>query len=298
VLNKFHKALNSFKIINYVLIIHHVNILPDTDNENPWAVQAEPVLPVTNVAETVNYWHEVLGFPTKWMWGEPANIGAVSWNGGAAVQFSLDPTFAAISKGQAVWIRVRNLDSLYALHQQRAKIVTPMRTRPWGYTEYCVEEINGHYIIFTAPSTTAVSQREVAGTQFNIVFRSPSFPEAFNLAKAVGWGDVSEEGYKTQASTAVLSVVAEDANGKAIGVAFLMGDKVNFYYIKDVLVHPDWQRKQVGTLMMRKIMNWLESNARASSVVGLFTGDHLASFYRQFGFIQACGMYRQVKATP
>lgn len=99
-----------------------------------------------------------------------------------------------------------------------------------------------------------------------------------------------------QIKTAVYTVVAEDDDStELMGCAFLMGDHKSFYYIKDVIVHPAWQHKQIGTALMRHIMNWLETNGAESATVGLFTGDHLAPFYRQFGFTQACGMYTSVK---
>lgn len=48
---------------------------------------AEPVLAVRNVAETVTYWHEVLGFPGKWTWGNPPNHGGVSRGTGRSCNF-------------------------------------------------------------------------------------------------------------------------------------------------------------------------------------------------------------------
>ena len=84
------------------------------------------------------------------------------------------------------------------------------------------------------------------------------------------------------------------SDNQLIGIAFLLGDGLHFYYVKDVDVHPAWQRKGVGTAMMNELMRWLERHARPSATVGLFTADHLAPFYRQFGFMQAVGMYKTV----
>jgi len=57
----------------------------------------EPILAVKDVTETVMYWHDVLGFPDKWTWGEPPNHGGVSWNG-VFIQFSQDPNLASVFK--------------------------------------------------------------------------------------------------------------------------------------------------------------------------------------------------------
>ena len=77
----------------------------------------------------------------------------------------------------------------------------------------------------------------------------------------------------------------------------MLGDNKTCYYIKDVIVHPAWQGKRIGTALMQNIMHWLEMNGAENATVGLFTGDNLAPFYRQFGFTQACGMYQAVKRT-
>ena len=79
---------------------------------------AEPILAVNDILETVNYWHDTLGFPDKWTWGEPPNYGGVAWNG-AFIQFNLAPTLAAASKGNAIFIKARELEALYQFHQRK-----------------------------------------------------------------------------------------------------------------------------------------------------------------------------------
>ena len=71
----------------------------------------EPILAVADVVQTVNYWHEVIGFPEKWTWGEPPNYGGVSWHG-VSVQFSQNENLASVSKVNAIFINVKNLEDL------------------------------------------------------------------------------------------------------------------------------------------------------------------------------------------
>src|SRR5688500_14255226 len=120
--------------------------MENREREQPSLSHIEPVLPVRDVGETISYWQKALGFTDKWTWGEPVNHGGVSWHGAAFVQFSLNPELAAISAGHSLWIRTKHLERLYAFHQQHAKVVTPLVTRPWGFAEYTVQEINGYYI--------------------------------------------------------------------------------------------------------------------------------------------------------
>jgi GNAT superfamily N-acetyltransferase len=91
-------------------------------------------------------------------------------------------------------------------------------------------------------------------------------------------------------------VVAEDErSNKIIGSAFLLGDHASFFYVKDVMVHPDWQHKQVGSAMMKELTDWLDDNAPANAFVALIAPESLAPFYKQFDFTPVFGMYRSIK---
>jgi N-acetylglutamate synthase-like GNAT family acetyltransferase len=92
----------------------------------------------------------------------------------------------------------------------------------------------------------------------------------------------------------VFSVVAEDEHGQVVGCALILSDNASFYYIKDVMVHPDWQNKHVGSMLMKTLTDWLDANAPENAYVGLFTTENLASFYKQFEFAPAYGMSRRV----
>src|SRR5947209_15945252 len=144
----------------------------------PILSHAEPVLQVKDIIETISYWHEVLGFPNKWTWGEPPNHGGVHWNG-AFIQFSLNPKLAELSKGNCIWIRVRNIDQLYEFHQKKnVPIVEPLENKPWGLAGYTIEEINGYYVIFASPITDRESSsREIIPSKIKIIGRKPTIEE-------------------------------------------------------------------------------------------------------------------------
>jgi ribosomal protein S18 acetylase RimI-like enzyme len=269
------------------------------DDRRPELLHVEPVLAVRNVSETVQYWLEVLGFSNQWTWGDPPNHGGVSWQGAAFVQFSQNAELAAVSAGHSVWIRVRHIETLYALHREKqAKIVALLEKKPWGMAEYTVEEMNGYFLHFSAPDTEWKQHAEKLPLTVRIIARTPTVTEHHGLAVSVGWSSATgfnPEAAKSLLDSVVFSVVAENIQtGEVVGCALLFGDRSGFYYVKDVMVHPDWQGKRVGTTLMQEITRWTEANAPDGATVGLFTGEHLARFYRQFGFTQACGMYRQI----
>jgi predicted GNAT family N-acyltransferase len=257
---------------------------------------AEPVLAVADVLKTVNFYKEVLRFPDAWTYGEPVNHGGVSWNDSAFIQFSLNVEWANQAHRESVWIRVKNLDVLYDLHtRNKAEIVVPYVKRPWAFAEYTIKDLNGYYLTFAEPINENKPHQSFP-KNVRIESGKPDAEKLTALCEAVGWRPSTDNAMTNQISHALFSVVARDTDSnQIIGCAFLLGDHKTTYYVKDVIVHPDWQAHGIGTSMMKTIMQWLEVNGTESATVGLFTGDHLARFYKQFGFTQACGMYTQVR---
>lgn len=90
------------------------------------------------------------------------------------------------------------------------------------------------------------------------------------------------------------AVVAEDDETNAVvGCVLLLGDDTSFYYIKDMMVHPEYQSKRIGSALIKKLNEWLENNAPDDALVGLYTGPNLAPFYSQFGFKESFGMTKR-----
>lgn len=270
----------------------------ETENVIGSPAHVEPILAVADVVQTIEYWHEVLGFPDKWTWGDPPDYGGVSWHG-TSIQFSQNAKLASASKGNAIFIRVKNLEALYSFHQKKnAIIVEELENKPWGMAGYTVEDINGYYIVFAgAPiRDNKMSSAELPST-IKIIPRSPTVKEYQHLTASVGWSLYSSDEVVTKLLSAPLfAVIAEDpATNKVIGCALLLGDHSSFYYIKDLVVHPDWQSKHVGTALMKELTRWLESNGANNSLVALITGEALASFYKKFGFAPAFSMIKYIE---
>jgi GNAT superfamily N-acetyltransferase/uncharacterized glyoxalase superfamily protein PhnB len=258
----------------------------------------EPILAVKDIKETIEYWHHVLGFPNKWTWGEPPNYGGVNWNS-TSVQFNLAPELAVASKGNAIFIKVKRLEELYQYHQQKnAMIVEPLENKPWGMAGYTVREINGYYIVFAGAIIREEKERsKELPSIVRIVNRIPTIEEYQYLASSVGW-----HLYNDTATTQILlqapifGLVAEDSSdNKVIGCVLLLSDHASFYYVKDLIVHPNWQNRKVGTALMKELNRWLERNATNKALVALITGENLSTFYQQFGFAPAFGMVQYIE---
>ena len=258
----------------------------------------EPILAVKDITETIEYWHHVLGFPNKWTWGEPINYGGVNWNT-ASIQFNLAPELVAVSKDNAIFIRVKKLEELYKYHQQKnAVIVEPLENRPWGMAGYTVKEINGYYIVFAGAIIREKKQSHGGlPSVVKIAARKPTVEEYQHLASSAGWHLYNETSTVQKLLEApIFALVAEDSNtNKTIGCVLLLSDEASFYYIKDLIVHPDWQGKQVGTALMKELTNWLENNGANKALVALSKGENFSPFYQQFDFEPAFGMVHYIE---
>jgi hypothetical protein len=89
--------------------------MSNEESDDLFLSHVEPILTVRDVKETVEYWHEILGFPNKWTWGEPANHGGVTWQG-VFIQFSQRSSLTSVSQGNTIFIRVKNLETFYHFH--------------------------------------------------------------------------------------------------------------------------------------------------------------------------------------
>jgi catechol 2,3-dioxygenase-like lactoylglutathione lyase family enzyme/predicted GNAT family N-acyltransferase len=242
----------------------------------------EPILAVRDVVAATAYWRDVLGFEEVWLWGEPPIHGGANQDG-VALQFGLNPALAERAEGQQIWIRVRNVQATYALHQERgAEIVAPLERKPWGVSEYVVRDPNGYRLRFAGSGS-----EKAAGTlpaEVRIEPRLPTWPEMEALLHAVGWArDNTPATARRVLKAAIFGAVAV-VEGQTVGCAFLTSDNAGFYYVRDVMVHPDWQRRGIGTALMRAVGEHLRTLDDEEALVGLFTGSHLHPFYAQFGF--------------
>jgi GNAT superfamily N-acetyltransferase len=267
-----------------------------TGDNTPILTHVEPILPVTDIIETVNYWSNVLGFSNKWTWGDPVDYGGVNWQG-VFIQFLLAPKLAERSKGNSIFIRVKNLAASYRFHQNKnAEIIEPLENKPWGMAGYTLRDNNGYHIIFAGAPIAEQKTEPVIPETVNIIARTPTVKEYLKLVESVGWARFTNPDLVEKILAApIFAVVAEDpATNHVIGCALVLGDGAGFYYVKDLMVHPGWQKKGVGSMLMKALTSWMDRNAPGVGHAYLFTGENLASFYKQFDFRQAFGMVREI----
>lgn len=118
---------------------------------------------------------------------------------------------------------------------------------------------------------------------YELIERMPTVKELSELRKLVGWGIPDEEALKLGLYNSLYGVCMVIGQ-KIVGTARVVGDRSTCFYIQDVIVNPEHQRKGIGLSMMKKIMNYIEKNACDGAVVGLMSAKGKEQFYQRFGF--------------
>jgi len=112
--------------------------------------QVVPILNVSDVAASLRYYTEVLGFESQWDWGTPPTFGGAC-SGDFSVFFCLN---AQGERGTWLSIFVEDVDALYAELVERGAIIKqPPQNFPWGVREMNVADPDGHRIRFSSDAT-------------------------------------------------------------------------------------------------------------------------------------------------
>jgi N-acetylglutamate synthase-like GNAT family acetyltransferase/uncharacterized glyoxalase superfamily protein PhnB len=242
----------------------------------------EPILAVRDIVAAIAYYRDTLGFPDVWQYGDPPTHAGANRDG-VQIQFSLDPALAESASGSSLWLNVRNVAVLYTEHRRSgAEIIAPLDAKPWGVTEYTVRDLNGYRLRFAGGGVATTADAPRADVRINPT--APTWPELEALIRAVGWDRFTNfETAPHVLSVAKFSVTAVVEN-RVVGCAFVTTDGAGFYYMRDVIVHPDWQRRGVGQALMQTLMGRVRAEVPERSLVGLFTGENLNDFYADAGF--------------
>ncbi len=246
---------------------------------------ATAVLAVADVPKTVAYYKDVLGFPDGWMWGEPPTFGGVGWED-VNIMFCQQPDLASKIEGHQLSIFVSGVDELYERHRRKkATIIHEIGDKPWGLREYTVSDNNGYHLrIGEGSSGKAPEKARTLPAGVRIVSRRPTLAEYRTLIETVGWGRYSNPANARKAIAGPLYMAVAEHRGKAIGAGAVLGDGASFFYIKDLMVLPKWQKKGVGTAIMDALFARLDKHAPNKALITLFTGKNLKGYYERYGF--------------
>lgn len=122
----------------------------------PELKSALPVVFVSNVEATANYFRDKLGFQVDFLHGQPAFYGSVS-RGGARLhlRFVHAPVITAEVRGRekdllSAYLEVGQIKSLYAEYQAAGVMFAQsLKKEPWGASSFSVLDLDGNWICFS-----------------------------------------------------------------------------------------------------------------------------------------------------
>lgn len=138
----------------------------DGDAENPMLLGLRPMLAVTDLARTVRFYVEKLGFNCSGMHGNPP-VWAEVERDGQAFMFNTPPKshverdVPRSSKDyQIYYIDVDDVEALHAEFRGRGAGVTDLRVAVYGMKEFEVRDPDDHWIWFGAPTDEPPTVKE------------------------------------------------------------------------------------------------------------------------------------------
>lgn len=131
-----------------------------------------------------------------------------------------------------------------------------------------------------------------------IEHRLPTVNEYTRLRSLVGWWEIDKNAADAALINSLFSVVAIE-HDTAVGLGRIIGDGGLYFYIQDLIIHPDFQNKGLGKSLMKKLMDYIMANAKSGAFIGLMAAKGLEKYYEPFGFKardkDAPGMYQVIK---
>ena len=99
---------------------------------------------------------------------------------------------------------------------------------------------------------------------YTLVERLPSAAEYNRLRTLVGWGPYQENVIEKSLPHSLYCLCALQGK-QLVGMARVIGDAGLVYYIQDVIVAPDHQRRGIGTRLMDKAITRTPATTRSSA---------------------------------
>lgn len=257
--------------------------------------QSVPILYSKDVSRSIDYYTQILGFDTNWKWDNPPTFGGVSKD-------LVEIFFCKGAQGNpGTWlsIMIDKVDAYYeTLKSKDAIIHSAPQSMKWGLREMLVGDPDGHYIRFGQGVGSDREKSSELPQSITIIDRKPTVEEYLKLTVAVEWNVKGPPVVEKVLDAVLFAAVAVDSTTNTVaGCILVIGDDATFYYIKDMMVDRAYQGKKIGSALMARVNEWLNSNAESDALVGLYTGENLASFYRHFGFRESFGMSRRIRRT-
>lgn len=119
--------------------------------------------------------------------------------------------------------------------------------------------------------------------EYRVVERRARAEELFELRRQVGWHTGEAEAFEKGLRNSLYGVCVL-LGEEIVGTARVVGDGSTCFYVQDVIVSPEHQKRGLGLMMMTKVMDFIGENACRGAIVGLMSVKGKEEFYEKFGF--------------
>jgi ribosomal protein S18 acetylase RimI-like enzyme len=119
---------------------------------------------------------------------------------------------------------------------------------------------------------------------YKIESNIPTLEEYKYLCESVGWTNyMNFDVVETSLMNSIYCITVKD-NEQIFGMGRIVGDGAIYFYIQDIVVHPDYQKRGIGHKIMNLLVEYLNKNAPDKAFVGLFASEGKEPFYEKYNF--------------
>ncbi|NER13641.1 GNAT family N-acetyltransferase [Leptobacterium flavescens] len=124
-------------------------------------------------------------------------------------------------------------------------------------------------------------------------------PEEYqSIRNTTNWPILDDHTVEKALKNDLFSICVFDAD-TPIGMGRIIGDGAIYFYIQDIIVHPDYRTMGIGKLIMEQVEVYLEDHARHNSFIGLMAAEGVEAFYENYGYSRRAddrpGMFKLFK---
>jgi GNAT superfamily N-acetyltransferase len=133
---------------------------------------------------------------------------------------------------------------------------------------------------------------------YELRHETPSIDDYIRIRLEAGLSRKSVEAATVGLAHGLFSVVAYDGD-QPIGIGRIIGDGGCFFQIVDIAVVPEHQKKGVGDLIMRGLMDYIHTHCPPTAYISLMAHNGTPEFYARYGFTagelpSTAGMYLRI----
>ncbi len=121
--------------------------------------------------------------------------------------------------------------------------------------------------------------------EYTITSRMPTVEEYSALRAAVEWSIPDTEGAQNALDNSVYGCCLMDGES-VIGMCRVVGDGTFYFYLQDLIIHPDFQHKGCGRQLLNHTMKHLAQNTSSGAFIGIFSGHDIDSIMAKYSFLK------------